>query len=108
MSSSSSFIEYISDVLSPLGNIRTKKMFGEYGVYCNEVFFALVCDDVLYFQCDEALLKEFPETGFPYVGASLAGMAGPDLLENQEFLLELAKKSYQYKATKLVKKKKSK
>lgn len=41
-------IQYIADQLSGLGNIRYSKMFGEYRVYCNEVFFALVCDDKLF------------------------------------------------------------
>lgn len=66
----------------------------------------MVCDDVPYFQCDAALLAEFPETGYPYPGSSIAGMAGPDLLENRDLLLELAGKSYRYKASVPAKKKK--
>lgn len=41
-------MEYISEQLRFLGIIRYKKMFGEYGIYCNEVFFALVCNDMLF------------------------------------------------------------
>ena len=29
-------IEYLCDQLAGLGDIRSKKMFGEYGIYCNE------------------------------------------------------------------------
>lgn len=81
-------------------------MFGEYGLYCNEVFFALVCDDILYFQCDETLLAKFPETGYPYPGASLHGVADPDMLEDRDRLLALAREAYEYKKSKPGKKRK--
>ena len=68
------------------------------------MFFALACDDTLFFQCDEALLAKFPATGFPYPGAKLAGMADADLLENHELLIELARESYLYKKSLPVKK----
>lgn len=66
MSSSENFVEYIADLLSPIGIIRTRKMFGEYGLYANEVFFAMVCNDTLYFQSNPELLGKFPVTGIPY------------------------------------------
>ena len=72
-------------------------MFGEIGIYCNEIFFAMICDDTLYFQTDHILLLEFPRNGVPYHGATIAGMADADLLENHELFLSLAKKSYEYK-----------
>lgn len=68
------------------------------------MFFALACDDTLFFQCDEALLAKFPATGFPYPRAKLAGMADADLLENHELLIELARESYLYKKSLPVKK----
>jgi TfoX/Sxy family transcriptional regulator of competence genes len=48
MATSLSQMEYIAEQLNKLGVIRYKKMFGEYGVYCDEIFFALVCDDRLF------------------------------------------------------------
>ena len=68
------------------------------------MFFAMACDDTLFFQCDDALLAKFPTTGFPYPGAKLAGMADADLLENHELLIELARESYSYKKSLPVKK----
>lgn len=99
MATSESFMEFVADLLSPLGEIRYRKMFGEYGIYANGTFFALACDEVLFFQCDEELLKKFPATGYPYPGAKLAGMADADLLENHERLVELARESYRYKSS---------
>lgn len=107
MATSPGFAEFAADLLLPLGEIRYRKMFGEYGFYANGVFFALACDDTLFFQCDEALLVKFPATGFPYPGAKLAGMADADLLENHELLLSLARESYLYKKSLPVKKTKS-
>ena len=104
MSTSPGFAEFVTDLLSPLGEISHRKMFREYGIYCNGVFFAMACDDTLFFQCDEALLAKFPATGFPYPGAKLAGMADADLLENHELLIELARESYLYKKSLPVKK----
>ncbi len=65
------FMEYVADQLSEAGAITYRKMFGEYGVYCDGKIFALVCDDTLFLKITEAgramapHLKEAP----PYEGA---------------------------------------
>lgn len=100
MSTSPSFVEYILELLSPLGKVRAKKMFGEYGIYCNEVFFALVCDSTLYFQVDDTIASEFQELEPPYKGGKPAGKVTADILENSEELIRLAKLSYEYKKRK--------
>lgn len=46
------YANYVCDVLAPLGPIRWRVMFGGYGVYCGELFFALIVDDVLYFKAN--------------------------------------------------------
>ena len=97
MSTDSTFVEYIVELLSPLGYIRPKKMFWEYGLYCDEVFFALICDSVLYFQIDDTLASEYSELEPPYPGGKPAGKITPELLENREELLRLARLSYLYK-----------
>ena len=104
MSTDPSFIEYISELLAPLGTIRAKKMFGEYGIYCDEVFFAMVCDGFLYFQVNEEVAREFSELEEPYPGGKPAGKATPDLLENREELLRVARLSWEYKSSMPVKK----
>ncbi|MEO6091605.1 MAG: TfoX/Sxy family protein [Novosphingobium sp.] len=30
------------------GDIRAKRMFGEYGVYCDDIFIGVICNDTLY------------------------------------------------------------
>ena len=50
MASNPDLVQYIADQMSRAGEITFKKMFGEYGLYCNGKFFAMVCDDRLLFK----------------------------------------------------------
>lgn len=71
MASSEEFMQYVVDQLNSAGTITYRKMFGEYGLYCNGKFFALVCDNQLFIkvtnegQTVSASLKKAP----PYEGA---------------------------------------
>jgi DNA transformation protein and related proteins len=40
----------LAEILSPLGLIVIRKMFGGQGIYCGGRFFALIVDDDLYFR----------------------------------------------------------
>jgi len=71
MASNADFVQYITDQCSGAGEIVTKKMFGDYGVYCNGKIFGLVCDDCFYLKPTEAvrdLLRQV-EMRPPYDGA---------------------------------------
>ena len=48
MASHPDFVNYMAEQLREAGAIRSRKMFGEYGLYCDDVFFAVVCDDQLF------------------------------------------------------------
>lgn len=65
------YIEDVSDVLSNVGEVRYRKMFGEYMVYVNDKPVVTVCDNTCYVKkLDEiANLMQETETGFPYEGA---------------------------------------
>jgi DNA transformation protein len=56
---SSDFIDYVSELLTPLGSVRSKRMFGGVGIYINELFCAIIIDDALYFKGDEINEAEF-------------------------------------------------
>ena len=47
MASSIDFVQYIVDQCSKAGDIVAKKMFGDYGIYCDGKIFGLICDDKL-------------------------------------------------------------
>lgn len=71
MSSSIEFVEFAAGQLAGAGEITYKRMFGEYGLYCDGLFFATICDDQLFFKPTEAakrLQPDIPEAP-PYQGA---------------------------------------
>lgn len=65
------FVEYVCAQLSGAGQIRRRKMFGDYGLYCDGVFFALACDDQLFIKITSDVKALHPElsTAPPYDGA---------------------------------------
>lgn len=71
MASSPDVVEYICFQLRHAGDISFKKMFGEYGLYCDRKFFGLVCDNQLFVKMTEPGLSMLPEQeqGSPYPGA---------------------------------------
>lgn len=52
MSRDAGFIAHLHELLDPLGQISMRRMFGGHGLYCNDVFFAIVIDDQLYLKVD--------------------------------------------------------
>lgn len=71
MASTADFTEYVCGQLSGAGEIRARKMFGEYGLYCGEKFFALICDNQLFVKPTAAgrKLLASPDERPPYDGA---------------------------------------
>lgn len=63
MARSREYEAHIEDVLSPLGNVRVKRMFGGAGVFRGDTMFALISDEQLYFKADEALAAELEAAG---------------------------------------------
>ena len=71
MASNTDFVQYIVDQCSGAGEITAKKMFGEYGIYCDGKIFGLICDDCFYVKPTEEgrrLLKRI-DMRPPYEGA---------------------------------------
>ena len=48
MACNKDLVQYIADQCADAGTITTKRMFGDYGIYCNGKIFGLICDDKLY------------------------------------------------------------
>lgn len=55
MASNADFVQYIADQCDGAGEIVTKKMFGDYGIYCNGKIFGLICDDRFYLKPTEVV-----------------------------------------------------
>ncbi len=71
MSTTPDYIEYVCEQISGAGNIRYRKMFGEYMVYVNEKPILLVCDNTVYVKMLDIIagIMKDAEKGFPYQGA---------------------------------------
>lgn len=92
MATKASTIEYIEDQLSDVQNIRSRKMFGEYALYCEEKVVALICDDTLFVKKTdegESFVGDRYEEDIPYPGAKPAMRIDEDLIEDREWLAEL-------------------
>ncbi len=63
MSVSREYADYLQDLLRPLGHIRLRRMFGGYGIYADELFFAVVLDEQLYIKVDVQTRAEFEAAG---------------------------------------------
>ncbi len=57
------YVEYLRDLLRPLGAIRLRRMFGGYGIYANDLFFAIVLDEQLYLKVDALTRPAFEAAG---------------------------------------------
>lgn len=92
MSTQQSTVNYIEDQLSGLKEISSRKMFGEYALYCQGKVVALVCDDTLFVkitpQGKDFVGKHYRE-GWAYHGAKTSMQIAPELLEDRQWLSEL-------------------
>ena len=71
MATTNEYIEYLCEQIKEVGEIRYKKMFGEYMVYINEKPVIIVCGNTTFVKkldCIEEDMKN-AEVGFPYKGA---------------------------------------
>lgn len=71
MATTEDYIEYVCDQISFPGEVRYRKMFGEYMVYINDKPVLLVCDNTVFIKkhpCITSLMSH-AQTGQPYQGA---------------------------------------
>lgn len=93
MASRQSTVDYVLEQIAGAGNVSARKMFGEYGIYCDGRMVALVCDDLFYVKptvagrgfaagCEEAP---------PYAGAKPCLLISEDRLEDPDWVGELVR-----------------
>lgn len=71
MACSTEFIDFVCNQLSPLGDVRSRKMMGDYVIYVDEKCVILACDEICYVKIVPEIedLMADAERGFPYDGA---------------------------------------
>lgn len=71
MACSSEYIDFICEVLSPLGDVRSRKMMGDYVIFVNEKCVITACDNNAFIKkldCIASLMED-AETGCAYESA---------------------------------------
>ncbi|MDD4736046.1 MAG: TfoX/Sxy family protein [Kiritimatiellae bacterium] len=94
MASEIDFVEFVVQQMESAGEITYKKMFGEYGLYCDGTIMALVCDDQLFIKPTEAgrsFIKKVNEAP-PYPGAK-PYLLIEDQLDDREWISSLVKQT---------------
>lgn len=56
-------IDHCIELLSPLGAVRARRMFGGHGLYVDELFIAIIAFDRLYLKTDETTRERFATAG---------------------------------------------
>src|SRR5688500_12228607 len=85
--------DFLTGQMAGAGNVRSRKMFGEYAIYCDEKVIALACDEQLFMKPTEPgkNLIGAPEEAPPYPGAKLYFRIPEDRWDDHEWLAQLAR-----------------
>lgn len=95
------FLQFVLDQLSGLRGVRSRRMFGAYGLYQKEDFFAIVDGGKLYFRTDDATRPDFERRGMrPFAPTPTQVLKNylevpVDILEDDSRLCEWAEKAVQ-------------
>ena len=94
MASDQSIVDFLVDQMGEAGNIASRKMFGEYALYCGGKVVALVCDNQLFVKPTQAGKTYFGDTDVtiveapPYPGAKMYFLI-EDKIEDREWISDL-------------------
>lgn len=88
MASGQSTVNYIVEQASRANEVRAKKMFGEYGVYCGETFIGVIGDDQMFLKITDAGKALLPdaEEGQRYAGAKPHLLISEEVIEDADRL----------------------
>ncbi|MEQ1590061.1 MAG: TfoX/Sxy family protein [Gallionella sp.] len=63
MSPSAEYVEYVLELLEPIGLLRTSRFFGGVGLYFNSIQFSMMMGNSLYFVVDETTRGKYEQAG---------------------------------------------
>lgn len=98
MAFTESYRDFVLERLAPaVPGLRSRRMFGGVGIYADDVFFAVIDDDVLYFRVDDDSVAAYRSAGmnaFAPMGPGTKPMRywslPADVLEDDDRLAEWA------------------
>jgi DNA transformation protein len=77
MANSPDFVNHCLELLTPLGRVRARRMFGGHGIYVDELFIAIVADERLFLKVDADTRPAFEGAGCaPFTYATKQGETG--------------------------------
>jgi DNA transformation protein len=96
-----SFKEFVLDQLGALPDVRARAMFGAYGLYCGDRFFAILDEGRLFFKTDAKSQSDYITCGMgPFTYESNGRKVTmsyyevpPDVLENAPHLVNWARRA---------------
>lgn len=63
MAVSAEYLVYALEQLRAATHVRTRKMFGEIGLYADDTFFGIIAEDALYLKTDDDTRRRYLEAG---------------------------------------------
>jgi DNA transformation protein len=101
MASSAEYLSYVIGQLSMLHGVSARRMFGGFGLYCEDRFFGLISGDVLYFRVADGNRADYEARGMgqfrPFAGRPQVSMSyfevPADVLEDVEECAQWARRS---------------
>ena len=95
MAAKNAYVEWITEWLSPLGEITARSMMGGHVLYCNGIVCALVANGTLYLKVDAATRPRFQTLGlkafqpFPDKPGTMSYYPPPpEFFENEDVMRE--------------------
>lgn len=97
------FVSHCVELLTPLGAVRAKRMFGGWGLYADDVFIAVIARDRLYLKTDAESKPSFETAGCePFVYDAKTGAvamsywsAPPDAMDSPALMAPWARGALQ-------------
>lgn len=93
MATQQSTVDFIESQVTDAGVVRSRKMFGEYALYCNEKVVALICDDKFFLKPTEqgrgflGSIEEAP----PYPGSKPFFLIEEARWDDRQWMTELVR-----------------
>lgn len=60
---SQELLQHSLELLAPLGSLRSRRMFGGYGIYVDDLFIAIIAFEQLYLKADAQTRPQFERAG---------------------------------------------
>jgi DNA transformation protein and related proteins len=90
MPTTDSQLNYILEQLSFVPEVRSKKMFGEYGLYSQNIYFGLVCDYKLFLKTSKKLVELIGDDGQrAYPGSKNSLHVPEEIIEDRDQLVKI-------------------